>query len=330
MNSAMQCLLRAARVLTRTAGIATALFVATATAQTFPDRPIRLVVPFPAGQGTDLAARLLVEQMKKGLPQAIIVDNRPGADAAVGASLVARAKPDGYTLVMGTNASHAANAALTTLPYDPVKDFDPIGLFYGGGMVLLAAPNSAVQNMQQFVAAARAKPGALSIGVASTTSRVVFALIKEGFGLDILQVPYKGASAALTDLLGGHVTFVIESMTATVPRIKSGEFRALAISPARVSRQLPDVPTFEQSGASKGSSLGTWTALFAPKGTPVAIIATLNKAMNEGLASAPMQDFLTRVGSDTLTSTPAEAAAHVQSEVQRWAEIVKRFGIKSE
>ena len=304
-----------------------ALVAAPARAENFPDRPIRIVVPFPAGQGTDLAVRVLVEQMNKRLPQPIIVDNRPGADAAVGASLVAKAKPDGYTLVMGTNASHAANAAFGGLPYDPVKDFDPIGLFYGGGMVLLASPSSPVQDMQQFLAAARAKPGSVNIGVASTTARAVFALIKEGFGLDIVSIPYKGSAGALTDLLGGHVSFVVESMTATVPRIKAGELRALAISPARVSRQLPNVPTLEQSGATKGSSLGTWTALFAPKGTPSAVIAVLNKSMNEALQSVPMQEFLSKVGSDSLTSTPAEAAAHVQSEVVRWAEIVKKYGV---
>ncbi len=299
-------------------------------AQSYPDRPIRLMVPFPAGQGSDLATRLLAEQMSKLLPHPIIIENRAGADGAVGASLVAKAKPDGYTLLLGTNATHAANAAFGNLPYDPVKDFEPIGLYYGGGMVLLASPNSPVQNVQQFIAAARSKPGTVNVGVASTTSRVVFAMMKDGYGIDIVSVPYKGASAALSDLLGGHVPFIVESMTAMVPRIRNSEVRAIVISPAKSSKLLPNVPTLESSGASKGSSLGTWTALFAPKGTPRPVVELLNKAMNEAMRSAPVQEFLGKVGSDSLTSTPAEAAAHVQDEVRRWGEIVKKYNVKQD
>ena len=301
---------------------------ARAQASDYPNRPIRLIVPFPAGQGSDLAARLLTDQMNKTLPQRIIIENRGGSDGSVGVASVARAKPDGYLLAFGTNATHAANAAYGNLPYDPVADFDPIGLFYGGGMVLLVAPNSPVQNVQQFIALAKANPGVVNVGIASTTSRVVLAMMREGFGIDIVAVPYKGATAVLTDLLGGHIPFAIESMTATVPRIQGGELRALVISPPKASRLLPNIPTLEESGATKGSSLGTWTAFFGPKGTPVPVLNTLNKAMNDGIRTTQVQEFLARVGSDSLIVTPAEAAQHVQNEVKRWAEIIKKYNIK--
>ncbi len=320
---------RTARVGLACLALTAMVFGASASAQSdFPNRPIRLIVPFPAGQGSDLAARLLVEQMNRVLPQRIVVENRSGADGSVGVIPVARAAPDGYVLGMGTNGSHAANAAYGNLPYDPVADFDPIGLFYGGGMVLLVRPSSSIQNIQQFVAQAKANPGKVNVGVASATSRVVFAMMKDGFGIDIVAVPYKGSSAVLTDLLGGHIPVAVESMTATTGRIQQGEFRPLVISPPRSSRMLPGVPTLEQAGAAKGSSLGTWTAFFAPKGTPPAVINTLNRAMNEGIRSKPVQDFLARVGSDDLASTPAEAAQHVRDEVKRWAEIIKKYNVQ--
>ena len=318
-------LLHALLLMTLGLGIAGA-----AAAQPYPNRPIKLVVPYPPGQGTDVLARTIAERVAASIGQPIVVENRPGAGANIGTDFVAKAAPDGYTLLMGTNATHAMNAAMySTLPFDPVKDFAPVILAGTLPMVLSAAPGFAANSIREIAALAKAKPGTINVALPSTTARVVLETLKQNDGIDLFAVPYKGSGAALTDLIGGQVQLMIDTVTASMPQINAGKIKAIAISTAQRTELASNIPTFAESGA-PGFELVAWNALFAPRDTPAEIVALLNAEVNKALAQPEVRQRLLRMGFDAGGGSPDKLRGFVESETQRWGQLIRKAGIKAE
>ena len=301
-----------------------------AAAQPYPNRPIKLVVPYPPGQGTDVLARTIAERVAASIGQPIVVENRPGAGANIGTDFVAKAAPDGYTLLMGTNATHAMNAAMyPALPFDPVKDFAPVILAGTLPMVLSAAPGFAASSIREIAALAKAKPGTINVALPSTTARVVLETLKQNDGIDLFAVPYKGSGAALTDLIGGQVQLMIDTVTASMPQINAGKIKAIAISTAQRTELASNIPTFAESGA-PGFELVAWNALFAPRDTPAEIVALLNAEVNKALAQPEVRQRLLRMGFDAGGGSPDKLRGFVESETQRWGQLIRKAGIKAE
>jgi tripartite-type tricarboxylate transporter receptor subunit TctC len=302
-----------------------------AAAQTYPSKPIRLVVPFAAGQGADVAARAVAQKLSLQLKQGIAPDNRPGAGGNIGADAVAKAPPDGYTLLVGSNGTHAANAALyPTLPFDPIKDFVPISYIGSVAMVLVATPGFSAATTQEVVAMAKAKPGSLNVAIPSSTSRVVLELFKQTSGAELFPVAYKGAAQALTDLMGGQIQLSIDTLISTAPHIASGKIKALGVSSRARPAALPSTPTFAEAGL-KGFDLVAWNVWFAPRGTPPAIVAKLNAEIAAVLKDPEVQQRLRQLGYEPgAGEDPKRVAEFVQAEAQKWGELIRRAGIKAE
>jgi len=312
---------------------AAALAVAAATcaqAQPYPTKPVRFVVPYAAGGATDLIARSLGEQLTAELGQPFVVDNRPGAATIVGAQVVAKAEPDGYTLLMATSTTLAINRSLySTLPYDPVKDFAPIGLAIAHPFVLLVNPALPMHTVQELVAFAKSKPGQLAYasGGSGSFPHLAMALFQSMTGIDVIHVPYKGSAPALTDLMGGRIAMMFDNTALNY--VKGGKLRALAVTTAKRLDVMPDVPTLAEAGV-PGYELAAWQGVIAPAGTPRAVVDKLNAAMVKALQVPEVRARLTADGGQIITSTPDEFAAYIRSEVGRFAKIVKESGARVE
>ncbi len=311
--------------------VVSTLLCGSAAAQSYPSKPIRLVVPFAAGQGADIAARAVAQKLSVQLKQGIAPDNRPGAGGNIGAEIVAKAPPDGYTLLVGSNGTHAANAALyPTLPFDPLKDFVPISYIGSVAMVLVATPGFSASTTQDVVAMAKAKPGSINVAIPSSTSRVVLELFKQTSGADLFPVAYKGAAQALTDLMGGQIQLSIDTLISTAPHIASGKIKALGVSSRARPAALPSTPTFAEAGL-KEFDLVAWNVWFAPRGTPTAIITKLNAEITAVLKDAETQQRLRQLGYEPgAGEDPKRVAEFVQAEAQKWGELIRRAGIKAE
>ena len=300
----------------------------TATAAQYPDKPVHLVVPYPAGGPVDVLARVLGQRLSDTLGQPFIVDDRPGASGTVGSEFVARAAPDGYTLVMGNNATHATNESLyPNLHYATLRDFAPIGLAATVTNILVVAPNLPVHSVAELIAYAEARPGKLNY--ASTGSGSAAHLTAEMFklmtGTDIVHVPYKGAAPATTDLLASQVGLMFATAPSVLPSVKAGTLRALAVTSAHRSRGLPDVPTMAEAGV-PGFTSEAWFGLFAPAATPRDIVDRLNAALGKAAASADVGAKLAAEGFDVTTDTPEEFRAFIAAEITKWADVIKRSG----
>jgi len=306
------------------------LLAGSAWAQPYPNKPIRLVVPYPPGQGTDVLARLVAERMSASIGQQVVVDNRPGAGANIGTDFVAKAAPDGYTLLMGTNATHAMNAAMyPSIPFDPVKDFAPVMLVGTLPMVLSANPAFPAGSLREVAALAKAKPGSINVALPSSTARVVLELLKQSDGGDLFGVPYKGSGAALTDLMGGQVQLIIDTVTASIPQISAGKIKAIAISSGQRTESAPNIPTFSESGL-PGFDLVAWNALFAPRGTPPEVVNLLNAEVAKALAQPEVRARLLRMGFEPGGGSAERLRTFVESEAQRWGQLIRKAGIKAE
>ena len=299
-------------------------------AQSYPNRPIKLIVPYPPGQGTDLLSRIIAERVSASIGQQVVVENRPGAGANIGTEFVAKALADGYTLLMGTNATHAMNPAMyASIPFDPIRDFAPIMIVGTLPMVLSANSAFPAASLKEVIAQARAKPNTVNVALPSNTARVVLELLKQADGADLFGIPYKGSGAALTDLIGGQVQLMIDTATATMAQASAGKIRAIAISTTQRTEIAPNLPTFAESGV-PGFDIAGWNALFAPRGTPPEIVNLLNAEVAKALAQPEVRQRILRMGSEPGGGSPEKLKAFVESEVQRWGNLIRKAGIRAD
>jgi tripartite-type tricarboxylate transporter receptor subunit TctC len=306
--------------------------LACASAQTFPSRPLTIVVPFPAGGALDNVARSIAEQMRTDLGQAVIVDNRAGAGGTLGSSLVARASPDGYTMLLGSVATHAIAAGLyPKLPYDPIGDFAPITQLTSSPLVLTASPQLKAANVAGLVAAAKASPG--SLNYASTGNGTALHLAGEVFrtaaGINVLHVPYKGGGQAATALLAGEVSYMLANPQLVMSFIQAGKLRVLAVTGTKRLDVLPEVPTLTEAGI-PGVEVTTWFGLWAPKGTPAAVVERLNASARKALATPEVKKQLAAQGESPIGSSVEDFATFVRAEHKHWVAFVQAAGIKLE
>jgi tripartite-type tricarboxylate transporter receptor subunit TctC len=310
--------------------LALAILPTTALAQAFPAKPIIFIVPFAPGSATDQLARALGQSITEQTKQAVVVDNKAGASGMMAAQAAARAAPDGYTVLITTNTTQAANEHLyKKLPYDAVKDFAPVTGLGKGGQVLVVNTASPYKNVSDLLAAAKKNPGKLSFGSGSSSSRVAGEMFKQLSGTDILHVPYKSNPLAITDLLGGQIDLMITDTSTGVPQIKAGKLRALGYSTQKRSAQLPDVPTLDEAGV-KGYDMGYWFAAYVPAGTPPPVVARLNELLHQGVKSTAAKAFFDNAGSEPWTTTPDELAKFQAAETQKWGKVIKAAGIEAE
>ena len=313
------------------AGVVVGLALATTVAaQAYPSKPVRIVVAYQAGQGTDVATRYFAEQLGKALGQSIYVENKPGAGGNIGTETAARAAPDGYTLTMGTNATHGVNQFLYATPgYDAEKDFEPIILTGTLPMVISANPASGFNSLADVLAAAKSKPNSADIAMPSTTARLVFEFLKERSGAPLFGVPYKGSGTAMAEVMGGQIPLVIDTVTASRPQIDGGKIKPIAVTSLKSSALLPGVKSVAEQGM-PGFEVIAWNALYAPKGTPPAIIRQLNAEMQKILAQPETRQKLLSLGYDPAGGTPEELAAFGRSERSKWGPLINAAGIKAE
>ena len=298
----------------------------------YPNKPINFIVPYGAGGGADSRSRQIAQKMSIILHQPIIVDNKPGAGGNIGTEYIAHATPDGYTIGMGNFAPMAVNKTLFgNLRYNPETDLAPIILIEKGPLILMVNPNSPYKTVQEIVAAAKAKPGELtfSSGGIGGSHQLSAELFKQNAGIDMIHVPYKSGSAGLTDLMAGNVTMMFDQMYSAMPGIKADKLRAIAITSKKRSPLLPNLPTFAEAGYPKVEVLN-WQGLIAPKGTPKAIIDTLNSAANEVLKDPQLRELMLSQGNEIGSGTPADFAALIKSEAAKWSAVVKIANIKPE
>jgi tripartite-type tricarboxylate transporter receptor subunit TctC len=316
----------------RRAAIGLALFLASgvALAQGYPARPIRLVVPFPPGGGTDIIAREVANKVATSEGWTIVIDNKPGSGGNIGVDAAAKANPDGYTLVLGQTSNLAINPTLyAKLPYDPVKDLAAVGLVASAPLVLVVSASSPYKKLADVVAAAKAKPTALNY--ASSGNGTVAHLATEQFqkaaGVQFTHVPYKGASQGLTDLVGGQIQMYISSVPTLIAQIKSGQLRALAVTSLQRNRDLPDVPTMAESGY-KDFEAVTWFGVAGPAAMPKDAVTKLNTAFNKALATPEVQKKLAAQGAEVMSGPPEKFASLIRTDGVRWGAVVKVSGIK--
>jgi tripartite-type tricarboxylate transporter receptor subunit TctC len=304
------------------------LFEPLAGAQTYPSKPIRLIVPTAPGGGTDLIARVLAQSLNEALGQPVVVDNRGGAGTTLGTALTAKSPPDGYTIMLH-HVSLAFNATFyRKLPYDTLKDLAPIGLVATQPFLVVAHPSLPVKSVRELVALAKARPGEIAYGTGGAGSGPYMGaeLLKQAAHIDILHVPYKGAGPAFTDLMGGQVQMMVATISLALPHARSGRVRALAVtSPKRVP-VAPELPTVAESGV-PGYEFAVWYGLLAPGGTPQAIVTRLNAETAKILQAPDIRQKFAGDGLDTLASSPEAFAAHLKHEVEKWANVVNAAGI---
>ena len=296
----------------------------------YPEKPVTFIVPFAAGSATDQLARALGNSITQDTKQAVIVDNKAGASGMMAAQAAARATADGYTVLITTNTTHAANEHLyKKLAYDPVKDFVPVTGLGKGGQVLVVRTEAPYKSVADLVVKAKHEPGKLSFGSGSSSSRVAGEMFKQLSGTDILHVPYKSNPNAITDLLGGQIDMMITDTATGVPQIKGGKLRALGVSTTRRNPLLPDVPTIDEAGV-KGYDMGYWFAAYVPAGTPAPVVARLRELLVAGTKSATAKSFFDSTGSDAWTTTPDELGKFQIAEAQKWGRVIKAAGIEPE
>ena len=298
---------------------------------TYPSHPIKLIVPYTPGQGADSAARLVATKLAERLKQPVVIENRPGAAGNIGAEVVAKAPPDGYTLLVGSNATHAVNAAMyPTLRFDPIKDFVAVSYIGAVPMALIAAPNFPASSIQELIQMAKAKPDSVSVAVPSSTARVVLEMLAKSSGANFKDVPYKGSSAAITDVLGGHVQLSIDTAMAATPQINSGKMKALGVTSSSRTSVLPTVPSFAESGLS-GFNLVAWNVWFAPRGTPPDVVAKLNAEIAKVLADPDTVAKMRALGYEPgAGEDTARVSAFVSAETKKWGELIRAAGIKAD
>ena len=299
-------------------------------ADNYPSRPIRLVVPFAAGSGTDAVARITAKELGDALGQNVVVDNRPGANGAIAAELVAQAAPDGYTLFMTTNTTHSANPSLMKkLPYDPIKDFTPVARMGNLPFMLVINPKLPVKTVGELIAYAKAHPG-MSYASGNSTGIVSGATLGRMANIDLLHVPYKSTPPAMTDVIAGQVPMMFVDVAAGIANVKAGKMRALAVTTAQRSRLLPDLPPIADTPELKGFDITSWNGVFAPAKTPQPIVERLNRELSKIASSKEVAPKFEALGFEAFGQTPQQFTAFVGSELVKWNKLVKDAGIQPE
>lgn len=315
--------------MTRVAMLLLALAAGAAHAQTYPTKPVKLVVPFPAGSATDQIARVVGQELQGALGQPFVVDNKSGAQGSIAATEVARAAPDGYTVMVTTNTPQAANVSLfKKLNYDPVKDFAPIARLGTIGFMLMVRPDFPANDLKEFLAHARKNPGKLSAGYGSSGSQVSQALLRSMAKIDFIDVPYKGLPQAITDVLGGSLSFTFADMANALAQAKGGKLRGLAVTSAKRSPLAPEVPALAEE--LPGYELIAWFALVAPAGTPQEIVTRLYETTAKALGKPEVQARFATLGTEVAPMNPGELGAFIRSEIGKWAKLAKDAGIQPE
>ena len=301
-------------------------------AQNYPARPVRMMVPFQAGGGSDTMGRIVSSKLSERLGQQFIVENRPGAAGSIGADIAARAPADGYTILLGSTSELVQYPNVNPkVPYDPLRDFAPIGLVGTVPMVLVVHPSLPVRNVKDLVALAKGRPGEINYGSAGqgATTHLAVELFTLLSGVKLTHVPYKGSPQAVTDLVAGNVQVGIPTMPAALPFIKAGRVKVLGVTTAKRASNLPDVPTLNEAGL-KGYEAALWTGILGPAGTPPAIVNRLNSEIAAIVQLKDVQEALARQGAEAQTSTPAEFGQFLKTEYAKWARVVKEARIRIE
>ena len=315
--------------MTRLVFAAALLAALTAHAQNYPTRPVKLIVPFPAGSATDQVARVVGHELQQALGQPFVVENKAGAQGAIAAAEVAKAAPDGYTLMLTTNTPHAANPSLfKKLNYDPVKDFTPITRYGTTSFMLMVRPDFPAKDLKGFIAHARSQPGKLSAGYGSAGSQVSVAMLKQLGKLDIVEVPYKGIPQTVTDTMGGSLQLTFVDMANALAQAKGGKLRGLAVTNGKRSALAPDMPAIAEE--LPGYEIIAWFALMAPAKLPEPIVQRLHETNMKALARPEVKEKFALVGTDVAPLAPAELGKFIQAEVAHWAKLVKLAGIQPE
>jgi tripartite-type tricarboxylate transporter receptor subunit TctC len=301
-----------------------------ALAQAYPAKSIRVVVPFAPGGATDITARTVGAKMSETLKQTVVVDNRTGAGGVIGADIVAKAPPDGYTVLIATPAETAILPHMQKMPYDALKDFAPVTLATSSPLILVVHPSLPVKSVKELIALIKARPGQLSYGSAGAggVHHLAGELLKVTYNLDMVHVPYKGVGAVIPDLLGGHIPMTFSSMPPSMPYVKTGKLRALGIASMTRSPAAPEVPTMNEAGASNFVATN-WFAYFVPPGTPVAVVSTLNAEINRTLKQQDVKEKLLVLGLETRGTTPDELGRFLRAESQKFAKLIKQSGLKA-
>ena len=308
---------------------AIALAAAPATAQPYPAKPIRVVVPFPAGGNADIFARAFAQKLGEAWKQIPIVDNRAGAAGIIGTQFVAKAPADGYTLLFGTTGTHTTNPAVyAKLPYDPVRDFAPVSNFADSPFLLVVHPSIPARTLQQLVTLAKSRPGQLDYASFGTGSSAHLAgeMLRTMAGINVIHVAYKGGPPAVNDLVGGHVSLMFNSLPAVLPLVKADRLRALAVASAKRSPALPELPTFAESGL-PGFEAGSWYGLLAPSGTPREAITKLHAETVQMLALPDIRQKLAAEGAEAIGNSPEEFAAQIRRDIERWEKVARAANI---
>jgi len=323
-------------IMSRTAFALTAAIAAQAASaqdksapDSFPNRPLRLIIPYAPGGATDIVGRIVAQKLTERLSQQVVVDNRPGAGAIIGSEILAKSAPDGYTM-MSANIAHGANPYLhKKLPYDTVKDFAPVTLMVVIPMVLIVNASVPARSVPVFIGLAKAKPGQLTYGTAGVGSAIHLAmeLFKFSTGTNIIHIPYKGGGPAIADVMAGQITAMFSTIAMAVPYVKGGKLLAFGVSSTKRSAALPDVPTVAEAGIS-GAELNEWQGIIVPAGTPKAAIDSLHREIAAVLGVADVRERIAGLGADVVASTPAQFAEHIRKELAIWGKVVKQSGIQ--
>lgn len=299
-------------------------------AQAYPSKPIKLIVGFPAGQSSDIVARMVALKMSEELKQNVWIDNKPGAAGIISHDAARLSPPDGYTLLLGSTTTLTLNPALyTKLSYNPARDFDAVALMMTGPMYLFAAVNSPVNNVKEMIAYVKARPGKVAYGSGGNglTNHVTMEMLKTATGMDMLHVPYKGSPPMIIDLIGGRVEFAFEPSMAILPMAKGGRVKLLGVTTLKREASTPEVPTIAEQGV-PGFESSVWAAIVAPKGTPPAIIEALNAAVNKALQSEAVQAEMKNMAATPLFASVAETDAFMRREAIRWGKVIKDAGVQ--
>ncbi|GAA4332477.1 tripartite tricarboxylate transporter substrate binding protein [Pigmentiphaga soli] len=292
----------------------------------YPNRPVRLISPFSPGGGTDTVARRLAQQLSKVLGQTVVVENKPGAEGAIGTQYVAQAEPDGYTLLLGNFGTFAVLPFISKVPYDPIKSFTGVSQTTASSTVLVASKKLPVNSVRDLVALAKKQPGKLNYGASSSSPMIVMELFKQMTDTDMVQIPYKGTGPALVAMLAGEVDVMFGGAINTIPSVKQGQLKALAVAGGRRTAALPEVPTIAEAGV-PGFKAESWNGVMAPAGTPAPIVHKLSQAIAQAMSAPDIREAVAADGAEPVTSTPEEFDAFIRAEARRWKQVVDKANL---